>query len=178
MCIRDSKLSGGDTRHPWLTTGEAIGDLTDAPEDVAFAHEFTAHKPEFLERLRATPVGGNVYAGYSDAWYRQPPGEPSRTVKENHGGVFVHYARPRVMTPRELARLQSFPDDFVFSGKKSKILVQIGNAVAPRFGKALAESLQGMLEGTVDAEPVRQPSRTAPPQPAGDGASEQLVLSL
>ncbi|HRQ77621.1 MAG TPA: DNA cytosine methyltransferase [Gemmatimonadaceae bacterium] len=132
---------------PWVTTRDAIGDLENALEDVEWSHEFTRHKSDFVERLAQTPVGSSVYEGFSDAWYRQPPDEPSRTVKENHGGVFVHYAQPRVMTPRELARLQSFPDSFRFAGSKSQVLVQIGNAVPPLLGKAIGHSLREMLAG-------------------------------
>jgi site-specific DNA-cytosine methylase len=130
---------------PWVTTAEAIGDLADTSEDREWGHEFTRHKPDFVQRLARTPVGGSVYEGFSDAWYRQRPDEPSRTVKENHGGVFVHYALPRVLTPRELARLQSFPDAFRFVGPKSKVLVQIGNAVPPLLGKAIGMALREML---------------------------------
>ena len=49
------------------------------------------------------------------------------------------------MTPRELARLQSFNDDFIFDGTKSQILVQIGNAVPPRLGYNIANSLKENL---------------------------------
>ena len=135
----------------WVTTREAIGDLENREEDIPWSHEFTAHSPTFVERLRSTPVGGSVYEGFSDAWYRQPPDEPSRTVKENHGGVFVHYSQPRVLTPRELARLQSFPDSFLFSGRKSKVLVQIGNAVPPRLGEAIGRAVLRMLSGTASS---------------------------
>ena len=131
---------------PWISTGEAIADLELREQDVSWSHEFTSHRPDFVERLRKTPIGGSVYEGFSDAWYRQPADEPSRTVKENHGGVFVHYAQPRVLTPRELARLQSFPDDFLFCGSKSKVLVQIGNAVPPRLGRAIGSALKEMME--------------------------------
>jgi site-specific DNA-cytosine methylase len=132
-------------RKPWVTTAEAIGDLIDRPEQPEWNHEFTRHSAEFAKRLQETMVGTSVYGGYADAWYRQPPDEPARTVKENHGGVFVHYDLPRVMTPRELARLQSFPDEFRFVGPKSKVLVQIGNAVPPLLGKAVAEAIKPML---------------------------------
>ena len=77
---------------------------------------------------------------YSEAFYRCYPDRPSNTVKENHGGVFVHYEKNRVMTPRELARLQSFPDDFVFKGTKSSMLIQLGNAVPCGLSNALASA--------------------------------------
>jgi DNA (cytosine-5)-methyltransferase 1 len=82
---------------------------------------------------------------YTDGWYRLLPDRPSRTVKENHGGVHCHPWLPRTLTPRELARLQSFPDSFAFSGKKSEVWVQIGNAVPPLLGKAIAEKLLEIL---------------------------------
>lgn len=139
----------------WVTTRDAIADLEKAPENVEWSHEFTRHKPEFVERLAQTPVGGSVYEGFSDAWYRQPADEPSRTVKENHGGVFVHYRANRVLTPRELARLQSFPDSFRFFGPKSKVLVQIGNAVPPLLGKAIGGALMKMIEAS-EVKPKRR----------------------
>src|SRR5690606_4971802 len=106
-----------------------------------------------------TPVGASVYGGFSAAWFRQPPSEPARTVKENHGGVFVHYALPRVMTPRELARLQSFPDNFRFHGSTSKVLVQIGNAVPPLLGKAVATSVHEMLRAPAESRSGPERSR-------------------
>lgn len=79
-----------------------------------------------------------MYAGYSDAWKKCHWNKPSCTIKENHGGVNIHPKLPRVLTARELARLQSFPDDFIFEGPKNKQLVQIGNAVPPLLAKAIA----------------------------------------
>ncbi|UWV92876.1 DNA cytosine methyltransferase [Mycoplasmopsis cynos] len=55
------------------------------------------------------------------------------------GGVHVHPKLNRVMTPRELARLQSFPDDFIFTSTKSNILKQIGNAVPPKLSSEIAK---------------------------------------
>ena len=121
----------------YVTTGEAIGDLMTHPEDAAFNHVPTRHRPEMAKRIAATPEGRSLYHGYSDSWKKCPWDAPSCTIKENHGGVNLHPRLPRVLTAREMARLQSFPDDFIFEGPKSKQLVQIGNAVPPILGKAI-----------------------------------------
>lgn len=121
----------------YVTTGQAIGDLMHHPEDKAFNHVPTRHTYEMQERMAACPEGQSLYKGYSDAWKKCPWNEASCTIKENHGGVNVHPKLPRVLTAREMARLQSFPDDFIFEGPKNKQLVQIGNAVPPLLGKAI-----------------------------------------
>ncbi len=121
----------------YVATGEAIGDLMNRGEDPAFNHVPTKHRPDMIARMAALKEGESLYSGYSDAWKKCPWNEPSCTIKENHGGVNVHPKLPRVLTAREMARLQSFPDDFIFMGPKNKQLVQIGNAVPPLLGKAI-----------------------------------------
>lgn len=126
----------------YVTTGQAIGDLINHPVDPAFNHVPTIHREDMAKRIMATPEGKSLYKGYSDAWKKCPWDAPSCTIKENHGGVNLHPKLPRVLTAREMARLQSFPDDFIFEGKKSYQLVQIGNAVPPLLGKAIGLSIR------------------------------------
>ena len=126
----------------YITTGQAIGDLINHPEDLAFNHVPTKHRPEMQERILACPEGKSLYKGYSDAWKKCPWDEASCTIKENHGGVNIHPKLPRVLTAREMARLQSFPDSFIFEGPKNKQLVQIGNAVPPLLGKAIGLAIR------------------------------------
>lgn len=130
------------TSKDYITTGEAIGDLMTYPADPAFNHEPTRHRADMAQRILDTPEGKSLYKGYSDAWKKCPWDEPSCTIKENHGGVNLHPKLPRVLTAREMARLQSFPDDFIFEGKKNKQLVQIGNAVPPLLGKAIGIAIR------------------------------------
>ena len=125
----------------WNTVKQAIDDLKDINENENFSQIYTNHKPEFLEKIRNTEIGQSVNKKFKEAFYRCFPNQPSGTVKENHGGVFVHYEKDRVMTPRELARLQSFPDSFKFEGSKSSILKQIGNAVPCGLAEAIAISI-------------------------------------
>lgn len=138
--------NGDNGLKKWVSIKEAIGDLEDKKEDINFNHIITNHNEEFTEKINNTPIGKSVFGNYSDAFFKAYPDQPSRTVKENHGGVFVHYKHNRVMTPRELARLQSFPDDFIFEGSKSKQLVQIGNAVPVGLAKAIAEHIKKLID--------------------------------
>lgn len=130
----------------YKTVKEAIEDLINHPEDKEFNHIFTRHKKETIEKLKIVPQGGNLYPHFQDSWKRPFWDKPAPTVKENHGGVHIHPLLPRVMTPRELARLQSFPDTFLFKGSKKHQLIQIGNAVPPLMAKAIALALKKKLE--------------------------------
>jgi len=121
----------------YVTTGDAIKDLMKRKPDPEFNHVPTEHRPDMAKRMLVLPEGKSLYKGYSDAWKKCPWNEPSCTIKENHGGVNIHPKLPRVLTAREMARLQSFPDDFIFEGPKNKQLVQLGNAVPPLLSKAI-----------------------------------------
>lgn len=148
---------------PWVTVREALEDL---PEPVAeepqaqgmpprseFArlmregapmlpdHVPTRHREGMPERMAAQAPGQPLYASWGHAWVRLDPERPSPTVKENHNAPFVHPWQPRVTTPRECARLQSFPDRFRFEGPKSRKLVQVGNAVPPLLGLAIGRAV-------------------------------------
>ena len=71
--------------------------------------------------------------------------KPSVTVTGDMRKIF-HYEQNRALTPRELARLQSFPDSFIFEGNSISIQQQIGNAVPPLLGYAVAKQVKESLE--------------------------------
>lgn len=130
----------------YITTKEAISDLVRLKDDPKFNHVRTKHTDDMKERLAKVPEGKSLYDKYSDSWKKCPWNEASCTIKENHGGVNIHPIEPRVITVREMARLQSFPDNFIFKGTKSKQMVQIGNAVPPLLAKAIALSIKRTIK--------------------------------
>lgn len=134
------------TSDQYITLGEGIKRFLNLPENKHFNHIFTKHSKEMQQRILAVPEGKSLFENYSDAWKKSPWDKPSCTVKENHGGVNLHPLLPRVLTPRELAALQSFPDTFIFKGAKKDQLVQIGNAVPPFLGKAIGIAIMKSLE--------------------------------
>lgn len=129
----------------YITTKEAIKDLVKLKDDAAFNHVRTKHSDAMKKRLGKVPEGKSLYDNYSDSWKKCPWNEASCTIKENHGGVNIHPIESRVITVREMARLQSFPDDFIFKGAKGKQMVQIGNAVPPLLAKAIALAVRETL---------------------------------
>ena len=144
--VETHNKDGTDGKLKWISVREAIDDLKDLPEDADKLQQiYTQHRQPFIEKIKNTEIGTSVLKKYSEAFYRCYPDRPSNTVKENHGGVFVHYEKNRVMTPRELARLQSFPDDFVFKGTKSSMLIQLGNAVPCGLANAIAKEVKKIL---------------------------------
>lgn len=72
------------------------------------------------------------------------------TKCDPHWGSFFHYCQDRAITPREAARLQSFPDRWVFTGTQVSQFVLVGNAVPPLLAKAVIEPIVRTLRG----EPV------------------------
>ncbi len=124
-------------------------------------------RPISLERYRTIPPGGNRFdlmALRPDitpaCWLNKPTGttdvmgrmwwdRPSPTIRTEffkpEKGRYLHPTADRVISHREAARLQSFPDSFVFEGKKIEIARQIGNAVPPLLGKAIGSYLASNL---------------------------------
>ena len=82
---------------------------------------------------------------YHEALTRYHSDKPSLTINTGHRSHF-HYKYNRIPTVRESARLQSFPDDFIFYGNKSQQYKQVGNAVPPLLGYAVASELKKYLE--------------------------------
>jgi DNA (cytosine-5)-methyltransferase 1 len=119
----------------------AISDLPQWEPIPEINHEWTRHSPEYMERIAKVPPGGSLYETYLDAFKRQYPGKPSMTVKENHGGTHIHPYLNRVISAREMARLQTFPDSFIFEGSMKKAMWQIGNAVPPRLAECIGYAL-------------------------------------
>jgi len=118
-------------------------------------HDATAHTPKMMEIIRHS--GKNISAipphlitsGFSSCYSRLDADEPAVTITVNFvhpaSNRCIHPVQDRALSPREGARLQSFDDAFEFAGTRSQIVRQIGNAVPPLLGKAIAEPLGKMF---------------------------------
>lgn len=135
---------------------EALSDyqkLMREKSDKLYNHQTTAHNQKTIDIISLVPDGGN----YKDlpielqgtrkvhiAWTRLNSSKPSFTIDCGHNHHF-HYKFNRVPTVRESARIQSFPDTFIFLGNKGSQLKQVGNAVPPLLGEEIANSIKRSL---------------------------------
>ena len=128
-------------------------------------HQCNGLGPVNLERLKHVPQGGSwrdipfdlLPAGLKRArrsdhtrrYGRFAPDEPSGTILtrcDPHWGTFFHYSQDRIISVREAARIQSFPDWFRFTGSCTDQYKQVGNAVPPLLAKAIASHVRTCLE--------------------------------
>lgn len=117
-------------------------------------HSATKHTPRMLEIIKSAGKNrwalpeGMTTSGFSSCYSRLDADEPSTTITVNFvhpaSNRCIHPTQNRALTVREGARLQGFDDDFVFCGSRTEIVKQIGEAVPPLLGNAIALAI---LEG-------------------------------
>lgn len=168
---------------PWVTLGEALGDLPSmrsGEEAFTYACEpkndyqrlmrenapsritehSTARNGEHIVRImEALPDGGTPEdipeeirpkSGFKNTYCRLWWDRPSTTITRNLGtpssSRCIHPRDPRPLSTREGARLQGFPDDYIFYGTRTEKNLQIGNAVPTFLSKAIKEAVKSYLE--------------------------------
>jgi DNA (cytosine-5)-methyltransferase 1 len=171
------------TSPAWPTVGEAIGDLPEPPADYTDHPAYPNHQAARvtavnIERFSHVPQGGGWQdiprdlrlachktvdvrrGGWPDVYGRLRWDGQCPTITGGFDsftrGRYGHPLRDRPLTPREAARLQGFPDDFVFRGTRYDIRHQIGNAVpvplAAAIGAAVVRALAGDEQGAPPGE--------------------------
>lgn len=126
-------------------------------------NEFTKQSAQVVERLSYIKPGQNAFtadiperlqlkvkgAKISQIYKRLDPDKPAYTVTGSGGGGthIYHYAELRALTNRERARLQTFPDDYIFEGSKESVRKQIGMAVPSKGAKIIFEAILNTFAG-------------------------------
>lgn len=147
---------GPGREYPYVTAGEAV----EGAEKVPYNNEYMNIAPKTVEKLKLISEGGNftdiprdhhlyVKGMISHIYRRIHRNEPAKTIIAAGGGGTwgYHYPEPRALTNRERARLQSYPDDFIFIGTNAEIRRQIGNSVPSVGVWKLAKKLKPLFSG-------------------------------
>jgi DNA (cytosine-5)-methyltransferase 1 len=129
----------------------------------AFNNEITKQSQTVVDRLKFIKPGENAWtadlpdhlklnvknAKLSQIYKRLDPNEPSYTITGSGGGGThgYHWEEDRALTNRERARIQTFPDDFIFYGSKESVRKQIGMAVPPKLSQIIFTAILNTLAG-------------------------------
>jgi len=157
----------------WRTVRDAIGHLPIDPTETNW-HIGRNPTEKSQERYRCIPPGGNRWDLpdhlMPDCWKRKTQGgtdlfgrlwwdRPSVTIRTEfykpEKGRYLHPVAHRPITHLEAALLQSFPEDFEFCGSRISVGVQIGNAVPPGLGFAIAEHINQLLDVPVQKRTLK-----------------------
>ncbi len=141
----------------YLTVKEVLQDypvLLNGEASIIPNHIAMTHSNQMLEKMSYISDGGSreeipveirPKSGDVRKYIRYKSDEPSVCVTGDMRKIF-HYEQNRALTVRELARLQSYPDDFIFKGTKISQQQQVGNSVPPKMAEAIASIIIKMKE--------------------------------
>jgi DNA (cytosine-5)-methyltransferase 1 len=164
------------------TVADAFALLPTEPNGERWHRAYGAANPAYLERYRSVREGGSRKhlppdlilecwkdaKGYSDVLGRLRWHKPATTVRTEffkpEKGRFLHPTADRPITPREAARLQSFPDSFVIPEHHTLTSVgrQIGNAIPVRLAEAIGRAVGSLLQDSTGAAPALDESAGKP----------------
>lgn len=143
---------------------DAIGLEKELRGRALYNHITTATRATAMARFKALKAGENFHdlnpelkTTYSNAertqntiYMRLKYNEPSGTVVNVRKSMWIHPELDRAISIREAARLQTFPDSFIFEGTKDSQYQQVGNAVPPYLARAIAESIISILNSATE----------------------------
>lgn len=143
----------------YKTVKEALDDLprlNSGEESTLLNHKAMKHTEQMLYKMNFIQDGGNresipvhvrPSSGDVRKYIRYKSNKPSITITGDMRKVF-HYSQNRALTVRELARLQTFPDNFEFKSSSIAQQQQVGNAVPPLMAEAISQHLKNMIKNS------------------------------
>jgi len=149
---------------PVLKSGEKSG---------IFNHVAMNHSEQMLKKMSYILSGGNrnqipenirPKTGDIRKYIKYDGNKPAITITGDMRKVF-HYSQNRALTVRELARLQSFPDSFIFDGSSISQQQQVGNAVPPLMAESIAKTIKRLInENTIQKKILNNNSKASFPK--------------
>lgn len=171
----------GPNLNPYQTVGSSIMDLIDSTS--ALNHVPLNHSERVVQRYVLIPEGGKLpppeelpseirRKNFGNTYKRLDRTKPSLTMVPGNNAFPVHPTLHRSLTPREAARLQSFPDSYIFAGDRRRQCILVGNAVPPLLAKQIGSSVSKHINNRTPSRLAEKPisfekgQKSSPERPA------------
>jgi DNA (cytosine-5)-methyltransferase 1 len=147
--------NGENGRKKYNTVGGCIMDLVGKENEVE-NHIPLNHREKNIARYKLIPEGKRMpedrlppelyRKNFGNTFKRLDRKKPALTMVPGHNAFPIHPTENRSLTVREAARIQTFSDNLIFPGTRQSQCIQVGNAVPPRFARALGMHILGILD--------------------------------
>ena len=138
--------------NPFNTVGDAIMDLVDKDENYLNGHLKLNHSDIVVSRYKLIPEGGKLPPqcdlpielkrnNFGNTYKRLERNQPSLTMVPGNNAFPIHPVENRSLTPREAARIQTFPDTHIFKGDRRRQCILVGNAVPPLLAEVVGKAI-------------------------------------
>lgn len=145
----------------YINCGQALADLEDKGEEIP-NHIKLNHNDTVIKRYQLIKPGGKLpppqelpleirRKNFGNTYVRLDPNSVAPTMVPGNNAFPIHPKFNYSLTPREAARIQSFPDDFIFSGPRKEQCKLVGNAVPPLMAACIAKSVTAHLNNKIKA---------------------------
>lgn len=153
---------------PYTTVGPAIADLIMADPNI-LNHIHLNHSEKVIARYKLIPEGGRMpppaelppeirRKNFGNTYKRLHRERPSLTLVPGNNAFPIHPTEHRSLSPREAARLQTFPDDYKFYGSRAEQCRLVGNAVPVQLARHIGDAIQAHITGQVNTSDTAAPS--------------------
>ena len=166
----------GEGRQPYKTVGDALKGLSARVEDESNNHSFLRHGEVVQARYKLIPEGGRMpppselpeeirRKNFGNTYKRLDRKKPSLTLVPGNNAFPVHPTEHRSLSPREAAKLQTFPNEYLFFGSRAEQCKLVGNAVpvelARQIGLAVLQHMAGTTLPSETQESTAEPKQFA-----------------
>lgn len=154
---------------PYETVGKHIMDLADIENESLNGHSILNHSETVIKRYELIPEGGKLPPpeelpeeirrnNFGNTYKRLDRNAPSLTMVPGNNAFPIHPTKHRSLTPREAARLQTFPDNHNFIGDRRRQCILVGNAVPPKLAEIIGKSILEHHFGNVKKQDSSKPT--------------------
>ena len=179
------KPTHGPKLKPYVGCGKLLSDLATKGQEVP-NHIALEHSEIVQQRYKLIPEGGRLppknelpkeirRGNFGSTYKRLHRERPSLTMVPGNNAFPIHPTLNRSLTPREAARLQTFPDNHIFTGDRRRQCILVGNAVPPMLAAAIGKSVIAHLEGRVNAKEADSPCVVANEKTKGETSLQSFA---